>query len=102
MAGYHFDFTEDIRVSVFTGPELEIGLWAKEYINGRNFEVSGSLYGEDAAMNRVNLLWGIGAGVSYRHFYFGIKGSIGMLNMLNDSDVTFRENRATLSIGYNF
>lgn len=31
MAGYHFDFTDDIKVSVFTGPELEIGFSAKAH-----------------------------------------------------------------------
>lgn len=102
MAGYHFDFTNDIKVSVFTGPELEIGFSAKEYDKGHNIEMSESVYGEDGGMNRVNLLWGIGAGISYQHFYFGVNGGIGMLNMLSDSDAKFHENRVTFSVGYNF
>lgn len=102
MAGYHFDFTDDIKVSVFTGPELEIGFSAKEYVKGHNIEMSGSVYGDDGGYNRVDLLWGIGAGISYQHFYFGISGGIGMLNMLSDSDAKFHENRATFSFGYNF
>lgn len=102
MAGYHFDFTDDIKVSVFTGPELEIGFSAKGYTEGYNIEMSESVYGEDGGMNRVNLLWGIGAGISYQHFYFGVNGNIGMLNMLSISDVKFHENRVTFSIGYNF
>ncbi|MDE6702220.1 MAG: PorT family protein [Muribaculaceae bacterium] len=102
MAGYHFDFTKDFKVSVFTGPELEVGFSAKEYIKGHNIEMSESIYGDDGDMNRVNLLWGIGAGISYQHFYFGVNGGIGMLNMLSDSDAKFHENRVTFSIGYNF
>jgi len=102
MAGYHFDFTKDIKVSVFTGPELEIGFSAKEYINGHNIEISESVYGEDGGMNRVNLIWGIGAGISYQHFCFGVNGGIGMLNMNSDSYAKFHENRVTFSIGYNF
>lgn len=102
MAGYHFDFTDDLKVSVFTGPELEVGFSAKENINGHNIEMSESVYGEDGGMNRVDLLWGIGAGISYQHFYFGVNGGIGMLNMLSDSDAKFHENRVTFSIGYNF
>jgi len=102
MAGYHFDFTNDIKVSVFTGPELEIGFSAKEYDKGHNIEMSEGVYGEDGGMNRVNLLWGIGAGISYQHFYFGVNGGIGMLNMLSDSDAKFHENRVTFSVGYNF
>lgn len=99
MAGYHFDFTDNIKVSVFTGPELEFGISAKEYIDG---EMSGNLYGDYGDMNRVNLLWCVGAGVAYKNFYFGLNGGIGMLNMLKDSDAKFHENRVTFSIGYNF
>ncbi len=102
MAGYHFDFTDDVKVSVFTGPELEIGFSAKEYIKGKNIDISESVYGDDGGMNRVDLLWGIGAGISYQHFYFGVSGGIGMLNMLSDSDAKFHENRVTFSVGYNF
>lgn len=102
MAGYHFDFTNDIKVSLFTGPELEVGFSAKEYIKGHNIEMSESVYGDNGDMNRVNLLLCIGAGISYQHFYFGVNGGIGMLNMLNESNTKFRENRVTFSIGYNF
>lgn len=102
MAGYHFDFTSDIKVYAFTGPELEIGFTDKEYIKGHNIELSGSVYGKDGIFNRANLLWCIGAGVSYKQFYFGINGGIGMLNMQKDSDGKFHENRVTFSVGYNF
>lgn len=102
MAGYHFDFTEDIKVSVFTGPELEIGFVAKEHVKINNVESSESVYGDDGGMNRVNVLWGFGAGVSYRQMYFGVNGSVGMANMISDSDAKFHENRVTLSLGYNF
>lgn len=102
MAGYHFDFTNDIKAYVFTGPELEVGFSAKECLKGDIIEKSASIYGENGSMNRVNLLWGIGAGVSYQHYYFGVNGSIGMLNMLSNSDATFHENRVTFSVGYNF
>lgn len=100
--GYHFDFTDDVKVSVFTGPELEIGFTAKAHLKGDGIDLSESIYGDDGGMNRVNLLWGIGAGVSYQHFYFGVNGGIGMLNMLSDSDAKFHENRVTFSVGYNF
>ncbi len=102
MAGYHFDFTDDIKVSLFTGPELEIGFSAKGNIEAYNFSTSESVYGEDGGMNRVDLLWGVGAGVTYNHLYFGVNGSLGMLNMLKDSDAKFHENRVTFSVGYNF
>ncbi len=102
MVGYHFDFTEDIHTHIFTGPELEIGFSAKEKIKGHNIEMSEDLYGEDGGMKRTNLLWGMGAGVSYRNFILTLKGSLGMLNSLDEADVRFHENRVTISLGYNF
>lgn len=102
MAGYHFDFTDNVKVSAFTGPELEIGLSAKEYVKGYNIETSGDLYGDDGGMKRVDLLWGIGAGVTYKQFYFGVNGNIGMLNMTDDRDIKFHENHVTFIVGFNF
>lgn len=102
MAGYHFDFTDDVKVSLFTGPEFEIGFSAKETIKGHNIEQSHNIYGEDGGMKRFDLLWGLGAGISYQHFYFSVGGNLGMVNMLSDSDATFHENRVTFSLGYNF
>ncbi len=102
MAGYHFDFTDDIKVSVFTGPELEFGFKGKETIKGHNIELSENIYGDDGDMRRVNLMWNVGAGISYQQFYFGIKGGVGMLNMIDEPDVKFHESNVTFSVGYNF
>lgn len=102
MAGYHFDFTDDIKAYVFTGPELEVGLSAKEHIRSGKVSESVSIYGEDGSMKRVNCLWNIGAGISYQHFYFGVNGAIGMVNMYKDTPAKFHENRVTFSLGYNF
>lgn len=102
MLGYHFDFTDDIRTYLFTGPELEIGFSAKEYIKGHNIEMSGNLYGNDGDMKRVDMLWGMGAGISYQNFLLGIKGTLGMLNILDEPDMKFHEHRMTISLGYNF
>lgn len=103
MAGYHFDFTEDVKVSVFTGPELEIGLAAEgEIIGTQNYNEAAGMYGKERGLNRVNLLWSLGAGISYQHYYFGIAGHLGMLNMYNGEKFKFHENRVTFSLGYNF
>ncbi|MEZ3558714.1 MAG: PorT family protein [Duncaniella sp.] len=102
MAGYHFDFTRDVRLHLFTGPELEVGFSGKEHISGKNIDMSSSIYGDDGNMNRVDVLWGAGVGLAYDHFYFGVSGSFGLCNMYNDSSVKFHENRVTFSLGYNF
>lgn len=102
MAGYHFDFTPDIKLSVFTGPEFEIGLSGKGHVNFDGEKISESIYGEDGGMRRFDLLWGVGAGITYQNYYFGVSGGIGMLNMVDDDYVKFHENRVTLTLGYNF
>ncbi|MDE6268632.1 MAG: PorT family protein [Muribaculaceae bacterium] len=103
LAGYHFDFTPDIRVSIFTGPELQIGFKGDLTIKSGNSENSSSIFGDDGVMSRFNLLWGIGAGVEWRHICFNVNGGIGIINTLRDSGpVTLRENHLTLSLGYNF
>lgn len=100
--GYHFDFTDDVKVSVFTGPELEIGFVNRCCAKGDGYSESVDAYGDEGSMNRVNVLWNIGAGVTYGQFYFGVTGAIGMCNMVDDSNIKFHENRVSLSLGYNF
>lgn len=103
MAGYHFDFTDNVKVSVFTGPELEVGFSAKEHIKSGSYSFSESIYGEEGGLNRVDLSWGFGAGVTLKKLYIGVSGTVGMLNMLSDGEgVKFHENRASLTLGYNF
>ncbi len=103
MVGYHFDFTSDTKVSIFTGPELEIGFSAKECLKENSVSISESVYGEDGGMNRADLSWAFGAGVTFNKFYIGVSGTVGMLNMLKDGDgMKFHENRAAITLGYNF
>lgn len=102
MAGYHFDFKKDLKLHVFTGPELEVGLIGKECMKAFGETVSENIYGDEGSMKRVDVLWGLGAGVTYKKLYFGISGSFGMLNMIDGDGASFHENRATFTIGYNF
>lgn len=103
MLGYHFDFTDDVKVSVFTGPELEVGLSGNQVWKDDGESDSETIYGEDSDYNRVDLTWGFGAGVAYKKLYFGVSGNVGMLNMLKDIDnTTFHENRVSFTLGYNF
>lgn len=103
MVGYHFDFTDDVKVSVFTGPELELGLSGNQHWTEDGESDSESIYGEEGSYNRLDLTWGIGAGATFKKFFVSVSGNIGMLNMFKDNDgVTFHENRAALTLGYNF
>lgn len=102
MLGYHFDILEGLSLSVFTGPELEVGFSAKERIKGHNIESSESVYGDDGGMKRVNILWNAGIRLSSGHFYFDVTCMSGLVNMLKDSEMKFKEHRSSFGIGYNF
>ncbi len=103
--GYHFDFTDNLNVFVYTGPMFEEGIVGKLHVsakqNGVSASDSESIYG-DGGMPRADLLWNFGAGVNFNHFTVGVGGSVGMLNMSGDDDVKFRENLVQLTVGYNF
>lgn len=104
--GYHFDFTPDISVAVFTGPELEIGCTAdlhmKAGVGNVSESASESIYDDDG-LERFDCLWKFGASLTYAHnYYVGIGGGVGMVNMFGDSGVKFHENLVQVTLGYNF
>lgn len=108
--GYRYDFSSSqTAVSVFTGPVLNVGFSNDYYITSKEIEgvkvhSSGSMYDE---MQRVNLSWRIGFGVTFlNNYYVALSGDIGMLNMLKqkdkDSKIKMHENGFQLTLGYNF
>lgn len=102
MGGYRFDFTNDLRVNLFTGPVFEMGLWAKERTKWDFGSTNTSdLYNDSGSMDRVDIKWGFGAGVSYKSYYFEASGAAGLLNLKKAED-KYRENIVTISVGYNF
>ncbi|MDE7408284.1 MAG: PorT family protein, partial [Muribaculaceae bacterium] len=101
MAGYRFDFTNGLRVNLFTGPVFEMGLLAKERSKRSDGKTDTSdLYTDLGSMNRVDIKWGVGAGIAYKSYYLEASGAAGLLN-LTDSD-RYKENIVTISVGYNF
>lgn len=104
MIGYHFNFTENLKVMVFTGPELEVGFHSKLsmdwYKANTNFSVN--LYDNDNGMKHVPLFWTVGAGVAYKHYQLTISGNIGTQDISKDPDDKYRENQVVLGLGMNF
>lgn len=104
--GYHFDFTPQISLAVFTGPELEVGFSGRQHMKFKAGKLTESqsddLYGDDG-MSRFDLLWKFGAGLTFSHnYYLGVGGGVGMLNVSGDSDIKFHENLVQVTLGYNF
>lgn len=110
--GYHFDFTDDFKVSVFTGPQLQVGFSCDNYVGAKvgDTEVheAPSMYSGDEGFNRFNMSWNVGVGFTYQHIYLGVTGSMEMTNMIrikdkpDDYKVTGHMNTVGIALGYNF
>lgn len=111
--GYHFDFTDKFKVSVFTGPQLQVGFSCDQYIGAKDegveYHEAPSMYSGDEGFNRFNASWNVGIGFTYSKFYLGITGSLEMTNMMRykkdkDDDWSYTSHMNTLGIalGYNF
>lgn len=118
--GYHFDFTDDFKVSIFTGPQLEVGFHCDSYVTAEasvgNLSTEAhetySMYkdydDDGPAFNRFQAYWNIGVGFTYQKFYLGVTGSLGMTNLVHSQDLDKDEsvkshiNRCSIALGYNF
>lgn len=107
VAGYHFDFTDDMQFSVFTGPQINLSLIAKEHYPGNSYSIFG-----DQGFKHIDLQWALGVGFSWNQYYVSLSGGIGMTkardwksrdvnNAITAID-SFRRNNFSLTLGYNF
>lgn len=106
VAGYHFDFTDDMQLSVFTGPQLNLSVLAKEHLGDNSYSIFGE-YG----FKHIDLQWALGVGLSWQNYYVSVSGGIGMTKVRDWSttDVygkkvsdSFRRNNFSITLGYNF
>lgn len=116
--GYHFDFTQDVSMSVFTGPVFDLGftmyyhvtvddsivpdVHSKSLYNAKTF-TTGNRY------NRFNLDWRIGVGVNYRKYEISLSWNQALTNSVHiakenkaEYKGSFYENYLQVSLGYNF
>lgn len=105
MLGYHFDFTDDVNLAVFTGPELQVGLSSDYYVKTDGHGMAPSTYGDNSPfpMHRVGLNWDFGVGFNVaQNYYIGVSGSVGLTNMSRIDNASFIQNRVAFTLGYNF
>ncbi len=118
MFGYHFDFTKNFNIAVYTGPVLNIGFSMDYYVKakaqGLEFKETGSMYkaeykDKEDRFNRCNADWRIGVGVNYKNFFGALSGDLGMTNaykVAKDNkryySATYHQNLFQLTVGYNF
>lgn len=116
--GYHFDFSDDLSVHVYTGPQINLSLVARYHQNevitpdGVVESTSVNAFGT-GGFKHCDLQWNFGAGVTYGHYYMSVGGSVGMTHMKSASEIeagpykvslgnNIRRNLFNISVGYNF
>ncbi len=102
ILGYHFDFISDLRISVFTGPELALGFGGKIHLDMDKMDGSISAFGDDGNFNRCDVKWRFGVGATYKHHYYAaISGAAGICDMYKN-EPSMRTNLFNITLGYNF
>lgn len=113
--GYNFDFTPDIRVTFFTGPEVNISFKGKEHCAIDKYSIDSPLFGNDGDFNRADIKWRFGVGATLSdHYYVAVSGAVGMCDIArdhkytNESGITVKNkyemhgNLFDITLGYNF
>lgn len=110
LVGYHFDFAEDIKVHVYTGPQFNLSLLARYHSEGVKVPEayapaeSFSLFGTNG-FKHFDMQWNFGAGLSYQDYYVGLSGSWGLTDMKSGTALLPRNlhrNLFSINLGYNF
>ena len=108
--GYNYDFIPDLRIAVFTGPELNVSFRGRSHYGIGKYDVSGPLFGEDGYLNRTDVKWRFGVGATIAStYYVAVSGAVGMCDMARDyktADGKIRQNMHSnlfdITLGYNF
>lgn len=103
--GYYFDiFPSGGGVSIFTGPQFDLGVSANLNLDNDECEVMDidkNLYNDFWGYRRCGLSWTVGADIYVGSWVVDICGSFGLTDMYKGLP-KFHEYRLTLGLGYNF
>lgn len=101
--GFSYPISDVLTGSFFTGPELDLGITSRLSGNGTKYDSPDLNNYSNGIFRRFDCAWTIGIGAEFfRNYYFSVSGSLGMVNLLKNSNVTFRENAVRVTLGYNF
>lgn len=102
IGGYRFDVLPNIGISVFTGPELSLGLKATNHIKLASLTATDSAYGDEGNLNRPDVKWRFGAGITINHHFYGsISGAVGLCDQAKDTP-KMHSGLFDITVGYNF
>lgn len=98
--GYHFDVLPSLQISLFTGPELTLGLTAKQWITYKSGSEVTNAYDEVA--NRFDIKWRFGVGAQFLdHYYAAISGAAGLCDQAKGPQ-SMTVGIFDITLGYNF
>lgn len=101
--GYSFDLWNRASVAFYTGPELNMGLVGR--VSTDKVPEWGEDWGNDLYKEynhrRFDCGWKVGAGIPMSDYYVGVEGVFGLCDLMK-GDQSFRENRVSVTLGYNF
>lgn len=99
--GYRFDFTDQVSIAPFTGPQFNLSLYAHDHWSDEAKTEGKSLFGENG-FKHLDMQWTIGASVTYDRYVFTAAGAFGITRVYQMGADKLRRNTCTISVGYNF
>lgn len=110
IVGYHFDFAEDVKVHVYTGPQLNINLLARyhrEAVYVPSQEQEAETFGifGTGGFKTLDFQWNFGVGLTWQTYYLGLGGAWGLTHMKSSTEMLprdLRRNLFSITLGYNF
>lgn len=102
LGGYRFDLLPFLGINLFTGPEIQFGLSGKNHFKVSTLNVVEGAYGKDGQLNRTDVKWRIGVGVTlHKHLYGAISGAVGLCDQARENN-KLHSNLFDITVGYNF
>lgn len=101
---YAYELTDDFKIFGFAGPAFHLGLVKKESYKSNGQTLTSNLYDKSYvdALNRFNLLLGVGAGFEVAEMIQIVVGAdFGLLNLSGESGVSYKR-PSQIKIGINY
>ncbi len=106
--GFRFDVSDRLGVAPYTGPEFNWGFGGKVHIpdvghNAELIDLPTNPYADAYGWRHCNLAWNFGVSfdIDYR-WSFILSGAVGVTDQIKFDNIKWRDNRFSISLGYNF
>ncbi len=100
--GYHFDVIPAVSISIFTGPEISLGISGENHLSFDDFAVTTEAFGSKGDINRFDFKWRFGVGATFLgKYYAALSGAAGICDM-QKGPASMRSNLFDITLGYNF